>query len=404
MRFQLLIASVLALSIALITGGYVLAQSDSRGSETHLENVAATSDPATPGERIWHEGVSLRSASQGNETELARLLFRYPDGGPVESLASSLPLVNPADIPPYLPGPYLDPRFLLMEAAALGLEGEGAVVESEKVSEPESGEINAVPTHHIVEPGDTLWAIGLQYGTPWPVLAEINALPNPHLIFPGQVIALPRWNSDATDAVIAAAAEAIQEETVYTIQPGDTLSGIGERFGLSWPLLARWNRIANPDLIYAGDRLSLVDPGDGPPASLARSLARPSSQVVTSPASSRSGSVPLPLSVSQPAAAGVPQGEVVIQSGIATWYGPGFEGNMTACGQVYFSSQLTAASNTLPCGSVVTVTNQYTGASVTVTITDRGGFSHALDLSHAAFSAIASPSAGVIPVIISAAK
>jgi rare lipoprotein A len=93
-----------------------------------------------------------------------------------------------------------------------------------------------------------------------------------------------------------------------------------------------------------------------------------------------------------------------IQTGLATWYGPGFDGNITYCGQVYDSRQYTAASNTLPCGSVVTVSNQVTGASVTVTITDRGAFTHAIDLSHAAFSAIASPSAGVAPIVVTAGK
>src|SRR3712207_4148023 len=58
------------------------------------------------------------------------------------------------------------------------------------------------------------------------------------------------------------------------------------------------------------------------------------------------------------------------QSGQATWYGPGFEGRRTACGQTYHPGDYTAASNTLPCGSVVTVTNVESGDAVSVTITD----------------------------------
>jgi len=89
-----------------------------------------------------------------------------------------------------------------------------------------------------------------------------------------------------------------------------------------------------------------------------------------------------------------------VVQGYATWYGPGFEGNWTYCGDIFHQWGATAASNTLPCGSVVTVTNLENGASITVTITDRGGFggSTILDLSRGAFAAIADPSEGVIPV------
>lgn len=43
----------------------------------------------------------------------------------------------------------------------------------------------------------------------------------------------------------------------YLIQPGDTLSGIAARFGLSWPRLAVLNDLDDPNLIYAGDTLIL---------------------------------------------------------------------------------------------------------------------------------------------------
>jgi LysM repeat protein len=41
----------------------------------------------------------------------------------------------------------------------------------------------------------------------------------------------------------------------YTIQAGDTLSGISEKFGTPINQLCSWNNIANPDVIYAGDRI-----------------------------------------------------------------------------------------------------------------------------------------------------
>lgn len=95
-----------------------------------------------------------------------------------------------------------------------------------------------------------------------------------------------------------------------------------------------------------------------------------------------------------------------VQIGVATWYGPGFEGSRTACGSIYRSSELTAASNTLPCGSVVTVTNQQSGAAVSVTITDRGAFTYPIivDLSASAFNVIAHPDQGVVPVVVTSGE
>lgn len=43
----------------------------------------------------------------------------------------------------------------------------------------------------------------------------------------------------------------------YKVHPGDTLSGIAERNGLSWQNLQRLNHIVNPNLIYVGQVLRL---------------------------------------------------------------------------------------------------------------------------------------------------
>lgn len=41
----------------------------------------------------------------------------------------------------------------------------------------------------------------------------------------------------------------------YTIQSGDTLTAISEKFGTPINQLCSWNNISNPDMIYAGDRI-----------------------------------------------------------------------------------------------------------------------------------------------------
>src|SRR4051812_5824819 len=63
-----------------------------------------------------------------------------------------------------------------------------------------------------------------------------------------------------------------------------------------------------------------------------------------------------------------------IQSGGASWYGPGFHGKRTANGERFNTHALTAAHRSLPFGSRVQVTNERTGRSVVVRINDRGPF------------------------------
>lgn len=76
------------------------------------------------------------------------------------------------------------------------------------------------------------------------------------------------------------------------------------------------------------------------------------------------------------------------------------EPQMTASGERFNPSAMTAAHKTLPLGSKVRVTNPNTGESVTVRINDRGPYAggRCLDLSAAAFAAIGNTSAGVMRV------
>jgi rare lipoprotein A len=74
------------------------------------------------------------------------------------------------------------------------------------------------------------------------------------------------------------------------------------------------------------------------------------------------------------------------QTGMASWYGPGFHGQRTSSGQIYDQHALTAAHQTLPLGTRVRVTNLDTGKSVDVDVTDRGPFAkgRVIDLSYEA--------------------
>jgi rare lipoprotein A (peptidoglycan hydrolase) len=69
-----------------------------------------------------------------------------------------------------------------------------------------------------------------------------------------------------------------------------------------------------------------------------------------------------------------PPAAPVRPSGIATWFGPGFYGKQTACGQTLTPGVVGIANRTLPCGTLVQVT--YKGHSLTVPVLDRGPYAH----------------------------
>jgi rare lipoprotein A (peptidoglycan hydrolase) len=61
-------------------------------------------------------------------------------------------------------------------------------------------------------------------------------------------------------------------------------------------------------------------------------------------------------------------------SGIATWFGPGFYGQTTACGQTLTPEVVGVANRTLPCGTLVRV--GYQGRALTLPVLDRGPYGH----------------------------
>jgi rare lipoprotein A len=92
--------------------------------------------------------------------------------------------------------------------------------------------------------------------------------------------------------------------------------------------------------------------------------------------------------------------------GMASWYGPGFDGNSTASGERFNQYDLTAAHRHLPFGTRVRVTNMDNGRSVVVRINDRGPFvgDRVLDLSKGAAQVLGVVSSGVAPVQVDVLK
>ena len=72
-----------------------------------------------------------------------------------------------------------------------------------------------------------------------------------------------------------------------------------------------------------------------------------------------------------------PPATKIPKSAIATWFGPGFYGQHTACGQTLTPATVGVANRKLPCGTLVKVT--YHGQGLTVPVVDRGPYANGAD-------------------------
>jgi rare lipoprotein A len=102
-----------------------------------------------------------------------------------------------------------------------------------------------------------------------------------------------------------------------------------------------------------------------------------------------------PVAVAAPPTASV----TIYRPALATWFGPGFYGKHTACGQVMSHALLGVAHRGLPCGTPVAVF--FKGKALTVPVVDRGPFAHGAryDLTAAAAQSVGMGQTSTIGVV-----
>lgn len=126
------------------------------------------------------------------------------------------------------------------------------------------------------------------------------------------------------------------------------------------------------------------------------STPQPAATTPTSAAPTPTSAAPTSTSAAPTSTSAAP---TVVEAGScgASYYS---EGQLTASGEAFDPSAMTAAHKTLPFDTMVRVTNPVTSTSVMVRINDRGPFvtGRCIDLSQAAFAVIAPLSAGHVEV------
>lgn len=168
-------------------------------------------------------------------------LWQYSSGGRVAGISGNVDLNNA----------YKDYPAIIQAKGLNGLKG-GAAKPAPKPADPKSVPKPAPKTvTYTVKKGDTLSGIAAKYGTTYQELAKKNKISDPNLIYPGQKITI-------TGTVNAEAKPKPKAETTYTVKKGDTLSAIAKKYGTTYQELAKANGIANPNLIYPGQKLKIV--------------------------------------------------------------------------------------------------------------------------------------------------
>lgn len=113
-----------------------------------------------------------------------------------------------------------------------------------------------VGTIHIVQEGDTLFSLANRYSVSVQAIMEANGISDPDIeLQAGSTLVIPieSLTGDQTSA-----SETTAPET-YTVQPGDTLVTIAQRFGVTVEALIATNDLANPEMLGVGQVLTLPD-------------------------------------------------------------------------------------------------------------------------------------------------
>ena len=128
-------------------------------------------------------------------------------------------------------------------------------------------------TTHTVQAGENLYRIALTYGTTVDAIAQANNITNPSLILVGQVLVIPNAAAPAPTAtpaptgtvtpatVTPVPTPAPVSEIVHVVQPGENLFRISLKYNLLASVVAAYNGIANPNLIYVGQKIRIPTSG-----------------------------------------------------------------------------------------------------------------------------------------------
>jgi N-acetylmuramoyl-L-alanine amidase len=194
----------------------------------------------------------------------------------------------------------------------------------------------AASVPHTVEPGETLWSIAAANGMSPSTVAAANGIsPDTHVVL-GSTIQIP----PAGGTPVAAATPSVSVSAAPTplgahiVQPGETLSGIAARAGVSMHELAWMNGVSTEGLLLSGTALKL--PSGAPGAQAVPSGVTPSHVPVAAPTPT-----PSQLTSSQIGAIAAANGVPASLASAIGWQESGFNNGMVSSANARGVMQIT---------------------------------------------------------------
>ncbi len=200
-----------------LTGKEVIIYSDSSNARNTFNSELASTYP------LWVAEYGVNTPKTGNWSQYEG--FQYSDSGTVPGIRGFTDLDT-----------FTEEIFLSS---------------TENIATPENT-TNTVETY-TVQAGDTLSQIAAKYGTTVHEIVGLNGIQNPNLIYVGEVLKI-----DTTNDISVVTSDKYETNHInYTIQYGDTLTSIAQKYDVSISSIVQLNDIQNPNLIYAGERLRI---------------------------------------------------------------------------------------------------------------------------------------------------
>ncbi len=137
-----------------------------------------------------------------------------------------------------------------------------------------------VPQTHIVQAGETLYSIADLYGISMEQLATANSITDENAIYIGQTLTIASASLPTAQPAPEVIAQSPPASLVHVVLPGETLFRIATQYGLTVNDVALANSLSDQTLIYTGQQLMI--PGIEPPQ-LALDLPAPITSLQVNP-------------------------------------------------------------------------------------------------------------------------
>ena len=153
-----------------------------------------------------------------------------------------------------------------VETKPVTVETKPVTVETKPITvetKPVSVETEAEWTYHTIARGESLYSIARKYNTTVEKIQQWNNITSPDKITAGQKLKIR--NSNATQEPVKPAATTqtattpTSGSTIYhTVQKGESLGRIAEKYHTTVQKIMQWNNITNPDKIAEGQKLKIM--------------------------------------------------------------------------------------------------------------------------------------------------